>query len=442
MSILEEKMTDATVLSEEQAKPPARSTKYIITSFVVVMLGWCLVSFSNTFTLALSGMMEEMNYSSSDIGLVVSVYSFGGFFSALWLPLLADRIGRRWGMVISVAMAAIFNSLIGFTHSILALLPLRFLSAHGQTCQWGIGASHLSEVVPAKTRGTYLGLMQMGTPLGTFLCSAVFTLMMWLGFTWREFTGAGIIALVVCVPIIFVLKESDYWIANHKAVKDAVAKAEAAHEPVQSKKISMWELFRPQYRRYTFIAMALHSIGAFWAWGNMTWFLVCMSNDFNMDAITRGKMNMLLWGIAIFSYPLAGRIGDLIGRRRGMLLFSLFVMSGAVIMYISSKMAIPSVPLLYLATVVIGLGVGIHSILIAYSSEIFPSHVRATGTTVSIGVGRLTAVFSMMGLGLVAQWFSPTTAELVAAIGCFMMVPIVYMFGVETARKELTDIVR
>lgn len=413
------------------------STRYVVTSFIIVMLGWCFVSFSNTFTLALSGMMEEMHYSPADIGMVVSVYSFGGFFSALWLPLLADRKGRKLGMAISVGMAAIFNSLIGFTYSIAALLPLRFLSAHGQTCQWGIGASHLSEVVPAKTRGTYLGLMQMGTPLGTFLCSATFTLMMSLQYSWRSFSMTSAIALLVCIPIIFVLTESKQWRQAH-AKKSAPATGLTSEN---EKKISIAELFRPKYRKNTIIAMTLHSIGAFWAWGNMTWFLVCMSKDFHMDAVTRGKMNMLLWGIAIIGYPLAGRVGDLIGRRRAMLLFSLLVLTGASIMYVASQMGTPDITLLCVATAIIGIGVGVHSILIAYSSEIFPSHVRATGTSIAIGVGRLSAVFTMMALGLVADRFSPTTAELVAAIGCFMMVPIIYIFGVETARKELSDIV-
>jgi MFS family permease len=427
-------------LSEPQVLDPSprpqRSEWYAFNTFVVVMLGWCFVSFSNTFTLALSGMMEEMKYSATDIGMVVSVYSFGGFFSALWLPLVADRIGRKYGMLLSVGLAAVFNSLIGFTHSVVELLPLRFLSAHGQTCQWGIGASHLSEVVPARNRGTYLGLMQMGTPLGTFLCSATFTVMMSFGFTWRTFSTAGAVALLICIPIALVLKESDQWRANRAARKQM----NSTRAIGGGKEISMRELFKRKYLKNTLIAMTLHSIGAFWAWGNMTWFLVCLAKDFHMDAVTRGQMNMLLWGTAIIGYPLAGRVGDLIGRRRAMLVFSLLVMTGVTIMYVASKAASPDVTLLYVATVVLGFGVGVHSILIAYSSEIFPSHVRATGTSVSIGVGRLSAVFSMMALGLIADHFTPTTAELVAAIGCLMMVPIVYVFGVETARKELTDI--
>jgi MFS family permease len=385
-------------------------------------------------------MMEEMKYSSTEIGLVVSVFSFGGFFSALWLPLLADRWGRRIGMAISVGSAVIFNSMIGLTYSVWTLLPLRFLSSHGQTCQWGIGASHLTEVVPARSRGTYLGFMQAGTPLGFFLCSALFTLMMSMHYSWRTFSMTAIVAVVVCVPILCILQESDQWKsarAEAERRRQSPSKASAGDQ----RTVSIRELFKPAYRKNTFVAITLHSLGAFWAWGNLTWFLVCMSKDFHMDAVTRGKMNMLLWGIAVFSYPLAGRIGDLIGRRLAALVFSLIVMTGAVLLFVASKASVGDVTLLYIATVAIGIGVGVHSVLIAYSSEIFPTHVRATGTSVAIGVGRLSAVFTMMGLGLVANYFTPTTAELVAAIGCVLMVPVIYIFGTETARKELTDII-
>ncbi|MBB4301893.1 MFS family permease [Rhodobium orientis] len=422
------------------SKPKFIDKAFVYKTFIVVFLGWTFVGFSNTFNLALSGMMEEMNYSSTSIGLVVSVYSFGGFISALWLPLLADRKGRRLGMCLSIAFATIFNSMIGFTTSIIQLLPLRFISAHGQTCQWGIGSSHLSEVVPARDRGAFLGLMQMGTPVGYFLCSAMFTVMMTMGFSWRTFSQMGIIGIVICIPVIFWLRESDLWLRDHgKKVPNTGGAAEVP--PVtREKKITTWELFRPQYRKSTFVGMALHSIGAFWAWGNTTWFLVCAAQDFGMDAVARGKLNMLMWGVAIIGYPLAGKIGDMIGRRRGMLLFTVIILIGTLMMFVSSRSATPDVTLLYIATPIIGIGLGVHSILIAYSSEIFPSHVRATGNSLSIGVGRLSAVFSMMALGVIADVTTPTTAELVCAIGGFLMVPIVYIWGVETARKELTEI--
>ena len=123
------------VVSDATATPkkPTINMRFVYKTFIVVFLGWTFVGFSNTFNLALSGMMEEMSYSSTSIGLVVSVYSLGGFISSLWLPLVADRKGRRVGMCISVAFATIFNSLIGFTSSIAQMLPLRFISAHGQT---------------------------------------------------------------------------------------------------------------------------------------------------------------------------------------------------------------------------------------------------------------------------------------------------------------------
>ncbi len=420
----------------QQAEPAKRNMKFVYTTFAVVFLAWLFVGFSNTFNLALSGMMEEMNYSGTDIGLVVSVYSFGGFISALWLPLLADKKGRRLGMVLSVCFATIFNSMIGFTTSIAQLLPLRFISAHGQTCQWGIGSSHLSEVVPARSRGTFLGLMQMGTPIGYFMCSAMFTVMMTMEFSWRSFSKMGIIGIIICLPIIFWLQESDLFKRTHKS--DEAVKAGNAKAP--EKKISYWELFRPQYRKATIVGMVLHSIGAFWAWGNTTWFLVCAAQDFGMDAVQRGKLNMLMWGIAIIGYPLAGKVGDMIGRRRGMVVFTLLILAGATMMFISSRTATPDVTLLLISTCVIGIGLGVHSILIAYSSEIFPSHVRATGNSLSIGMGRLSAVFSMMALGVIADMFTPTTAELVCAIGGFLMVPVVYIWGVETARRELTEI--
>ncbi|MDJ0931705.1 MAG: MFS transporter [Breoghania sp.] len=297
----------------------------------------------------------------------------------------------------------------------------------------------MSEITPAQTSGTLLGLMQAGTPLGFFMCSAPFTLMMSMNYSWRTFSMTAIVAVVIIIPVLFVLQESKQWKAARAEVERVKALGKQHVADPNGKKVNIRELFKPAYRKNTFIAMTLHSLGAFWAWGNLTWFFVALSQDFGMDAVTRGRMSMLMWGIAVFSYTLAGRVGDIIGRHLALLMFALLVMGGASTMYFSTSMEVPNVHLLYVATALIG--VGLHSILITYSSEIFPTHVRATGTSIAIGIGRLTAVFSMMGLCIVAQQSGPTTAELTAAIGALLMVPTIFIFGTETARRKLTDIV-
>ncbi|MDF2502081.1 MAG: transporter [Anaerosporomusa subterranea] len=406
--------------------------------FVFVFLGWALVNFSNVYTLASPFMIEELHFEIGMIGIIASVYSAGGFISSLWLPLLADKKGRRLGMSLSILAAALFNGGLGLINSIFQVFGLRFIAAHGQTCQWGIGASYLSEMVPAKNRGAFLGAMQSGTPVGTFLCSGVFALVSSWGWGWREFCYVGLFGLILIPFVMGMLKESPQWIKYREDVQKGLI------DPTQ-KKISLSELFKVKYRKNTLIAMSLHIVGAFWAWGNMTWFLVAMRTDFHFDAVTCGKMNMLLWGTAIIGYPIMGKISDIIGRKKGMLLASSLTVISCISLYIASKgnaaAASQGSMLLYIATIMLGFGMGQHSILIAYSSEIFPSHIRAVGTSVSIGAGRASAVFTMLLLGYIAQNSSATTAELVAAFGGWLMVPIVWIFGKETARKNLDDII-
>lgn len=418
--------------------PEQRSKNSVWLVFTFVFLGWTLVNFSNVFSMSAPFMIEELHFQLGMIGVIASVYSLGGFVSSLWLPLLADKKGRRLGMSLSILAAAIFNGSLGMISNIYQVFVLRFIAAHGQTCQWGIGASYLSEVVPAKNRGAFLGAMQSGTPVGTFLLSGVFALVSGWGWGWRSFTNVGYIGLILIIPIMLFLKESPQWCQYREDVAKGVI------DPNQ-KKVSLSELFKAKYRRNSLVAMSLHVVGAFWAWGNMTWFLVAMRTDFHMNAVNMGKMNMLLWGVAILGYPLCGKISDIIGRKKGMLFASSLVVISCIMLYIASKGAAAAAGqgsmLLYVATMMLGIGMGQHSVLIAYSSEIFPSHIRATGTSLSIGIGRASAVLTMLLLGLIAQNTSAITAELVSAFGGWLMVPIVFIFGKETARKNLEDII-
>lgn len=413
------------------------SKKSIWAVFIFVFLGWTLVNFSNVYSMASPFMIEELNFDLKMVGVVASVYSAGGFISSLWLPVLADRKGRRIGMSLAIIAATLFNGSLGFISSIMGVFVLRFIAAHGQTCQWGIGSAYLSEMVPTKSRGAFLGAMQSGTPVGTFLISGVFALVSGWGWGWRDFTKVGYIGMLLIIPIMLFLKESPQWIKT----KNEMAKAD---KTVPGKKISISELFKPKYKKNTIIAMCLHTAGAFWAWGNMTWFLVSMRTDFHMSAVNMGKMNMLLWGTAIIGYPLCGKIADKIGRKKGMLATASLVVIGCILIYIASKspaaLTGEGSPLLYLAAVIVGIGMGQHSVLIAYTNEIFPSYIRATGTSFAIGIGRLSAVFTMLLLGLLAFRTSAATAELIAAFGGWLMVPLVYL-GQETAQRELTDII-
>ena len=84
---------------------------------------------------------------------------------------------------------------------------------------------------------------------------------------------------------------------------------------------------------------------------------------------------------------------------------------------------------------------GAWTVLITYSTEIFPTRIRSLGTGFAVGVGRVGPVLAPAVLGAIAQHYTVSVGLLIAAcIGAIMILAM--LFGPETAMKRLEDIVQ
>jgi nitrate/nitrite transporter NarK len=77
-------------------------------------------------------------------------------------------------------------------------------------------------------------------------------------------------------------------------------------------------------------------------------------------------------------------------------------------------------------------------------TELFPTHVRAVGVGISVGVGRLGAAYGTLYLPSLAERIGPTASYLLIAgfwlLGCVAMVVWSLAGGVDAARKPLEEL--
>ena len=81
--------------------------------------------------IALPSIMKEMGVDPTQAGFMVSSALFGMMFGAIFLGTIADRIGRRWAIVICVALFSVFTAAAGLTHDPLSFSAVRFLAGLG-----------------------------------------------------------------------------------------------------------------------------------------------------------------------------------------------------------------------------------------------------------------------------------------------------------------------
>ena len=419
-------MKSAVVSDEKMTKDAWKIT-------ALVYLAWVFdASDGQVFSLALPLIREEFGLSLPQMGGIATAFLVGATIGSFLMPVVAEKYGRRWGMVSCVGVYSIFTGLVWFAQSVYHLVAARFITGLGTGGEWPVGAAYLTEVVPAKKRGFMMGFMQSGYPIGYFIAGGVFALFMGLGLNWRACFLAMIAPVILCLPIIFWLKESPAWVANKKK--------QAEEGPGQARqKQNYMELFQPRWRKVTIIATFMHVVGAIWMWGINIWYPSAMIYDFNISTVETAFLIMLLYGVGVAGYLIAGALQDKLGRKKTLALFiSTSLIAVATLNYLHTLPEVPNF-YLYVVTVVLGLSLGAHSVLITYSTEIYPSHVRTLGVGFSIGVGKIAAVMCPTVMGVIADASSVTMALLlVTGIG-WLLVPAILQ-GPETAGKKLEEI--
>ena len=402
---------------------------------IIVYLAWLFdASDGQIFSLALPLIREEFGLNLSQMGGIATCFLIGAVIGSFLMPVVAEKCGRRWGMATCVSLYSVCTGLIWFAGSAVHLAVARFATGVGTGGEWPVGAAYLTEVVPPKKRGLMMGIMQSGYPVGYFLAAGMFALFMALGFDWRVCFLALIVPIFLVPPIIFWLKESPIWVRNkQKQLQDSTQ----AGQPRQRQ--NYLELFQPKWRKATIISTAMHVVGGIWMWGINIWYPSALIYDFNIPKVEMAFIIMLLYGVGTFGYLAAGVLQDRLGRKKTIALF--ITTSLLTIIALNYLQTVPDVPsvYIYLITAILGLSLGTHSVLITYSTEIYPSHVRTLGVGFSIGVGKIVAAACPFAMGFIADASSVTVALLAATCVGWLLVPVILQ-GPETVGKKLEEI--
>lgn len=137
--------------------------------FLAISLGHLTVDvFNSMVPLLLAALSVPLDLSNTEIGLIITIYSFGGSLSQPVFGYLADRFGGRWLAVGGVLWVLLFFSLAPLAPGKLALLCL-VLAALGSGAYHPQGASNAARasVTRAATATAFFFLFgQAGLALG------------------------------------------------------------------------------------------------------------------------------------------------------------------------------------------------------------------------------------------------------------------------------------
>jgi MFS family permease len=215
---------------------------------MVVGLGsaWVLDGLQITIASSVTGVLiqpDTLDMSSTEVGLIATVYLVGQVVGALVFGRLSDQLGRKRLLIVTLLLYLLGTGLAAFTVNDGGWLWLawfygtRFIAGMGIGGQYAAINSAIDEMMPSKYRGRVdiwiNGSYWAGAILGSF-ASLVFLNAFAPDVGWRL---AFLLGPVLALVVIFVgrtLPESPRWLMTHGRVEEAEKELAKIEEIVRS----------------------------------------------------------------------------------------------------------------------------------------------------------------------------------------------------------------
>jgi SHS family lactate transporter-like MFS transporter len=288
---------------------------------------------------------------------------------------MADRMGRKKPLMISIAWFSVCNFIAGFSPTFWFLLLFRTLLGIGMGAEWPAGAALAMEQWPQRSRGFMSGVLQGSWGLGFLLSSACYWLL-FDRFGWRGMLWIGIAPALAIVYVRFFVKEPPVWVENQRRQ-------------------------RSENRQVTVPLAAIFRRGVVGNMLNACWFQCAgFVTYYSINALFATHLQKdLHLSTALIATPLIlsnlfvflassswGIVSDRLGRRWAMIIPGLISMVLVPIYLLSADTMI-----IIGGYILIGLfaGGGMYGQIPAYLNERYPTEVRATASAFSYHVGAI-----------------------------------------------------
>jgi SHS family sialic acid transporter-like MFS transporter len=349
----------------------------------------------------------------------------GAAIGGILLGSLGDRIGRARAMGVSILFYSIFAGVGAWVQTQEQMLVLRFVVGLGVGGVWPNAVALVAECWPDKARPTVAGLMGAAINAGILMLSQIAQFWSVTPDAWRWLFRFAALPAALGLVVLFLLPESPTWLATRGKPSD---KKRAA--PVR-------ELFQPPLLKVTLTGIMLGSIPLIGAWAASKWMIPWADKIGGAAQADYKAMTQGWWAFGAILGSVAGaHIASLLGRRRSYFLISLGSLTLTIAMFQLTAPLRPSFfPIVFAQGFVATLFFGW---LPLYLPELFPTHVRATGSGISYNVGRFATAGGVLAAGLVFNAFDgsySTVGTAAALIYGFGMIAI--WWAPDTARKPL-----
>ena len=409
-------------------------------TLIAAALGWMLDSFdAMLYALVLAHIMRDLDMSKATAGLLNSLTLLASGIGGVSFGFIADRIGRKRALMLSILTYSVCSFASGLSTSVLMLAVFRFILGLGMGGEWNTGATLVAETWPTELRAKAISIVQSSWAVGYALAALVAGVVLHYA-DWRMVFFIGILPALMTLWIRSSVPESAMWQEHHRLSQTRLAQESTRVAEAQQKyeHDSFARIFRPPYVKNTFALLFLNFFGMFAWWGLFTWIPPYLSlpvenggRGFGVMGTTTLLVVLNLFGM-LPGYTSFGWVADHLGRRKAFICYTLLA-ALAVPLYAMARQ--PAV-LLLMGTVVAFFGTGFFSGSGIIGSEIFPTSVRARALGFTYNGARTMSSVAPYIIGRVGQVKGLSWAFYLCA-GSFLLASLVATQLPETRGKQL-----
>ena len=388
-------------------------------------MGWTLDAFDFTvFLLIMLPISQEFGVPLTDVVFVLTVTLWMRLVGAVSSGWLADRVGRKIPLMISILGYSLCNFVAGFSPGLLFLFIFRALLGIFMGAEWPAGAALAMESWPIRSRGFMSGVLQGSWGIGFALSSLIYGLLYgYIG--WRGMLWIGVLPAFTVFYVRRYVKEPEIWAANRQLQR------------VQNREVRapLLSIFKPGLLANTLTACWWMASNFVLYYSLTALFATHLQKDLGLSPALVATPFLLFNLVGFVAMGFWGWVGDALGRRWAMI--------------IPAAIAVPLAPIYLLSTdftwIAIGFvvqgafGGALYSQLPSYLSERFPTEVRATASAFCYHQGAIFGGFVPLVLTYFAVNYQVglVIPMLVGTCAAATSVVIALLISPETKGKEL-----
>ena len=378
-------------------------TKAQLKALIASNLGWTFDGFEVfalilTVGVALHQLLDPSQYPliPAYAGAIIAITVFGWGLGGLLGGVLADYLGRKRSMTLTILAYSLLTGLSAFAWDWVSFAVLRFLVGLAIGSEWATGASITAELWPNKARGKGGAFLQAGYPIGSILASGV-----WLAIgtsgpgAWRYMYLIGVLPALVTFWIRRNIPESPQWEASNERRRAAYdlrrQGATLKGEDAALVRFTLVDMFAERAVRSRLLLTFVMSLSVTIGYWGVSTFVPSYVGSVATAAGLPGPRWAALAGLvqnigALLGFVSFGFLADALGRKPTTFLYYLMCLILTPIVYLW----VTEIHVLLFSFAIFGFFIqGIFSWTPIWLPELFPTRMRATAAGFIFNAPRL-----------------------------------------------------